>query len=86
MLGKKEDLTINSLLREIEDFNKGTENIKATLKKFISSDLPSATGMIIIWSDSRDVNIESCDFNQVEATWALSTALFKLHNKGLTLK
>lgn len=75
--------TIDDMLKDIEGLN-GNPDVKAVLQRFIKDNLLGATGVIIIYTHGKSVNIDGSKFSDPEAVWALEKAKNQILNKGLS--
>lgn len=84
-MSNKEHKTLSpeDLLKDIEGLN-GNPDVKAVLQRFIRENLIGATGIIIIYTRGKNVDIDGSKFSEPEGVWALEKAKHKMLDKGLS--
>jgi len=82
-MGKDKPLTIEQLLGDIESRN-GDAGVKRILKKFVDNNLIMASGILIIWTNGKSVQIDGSRFSDPETAWALQKALYEVMSKGIS--
>lgn len=85
MFKREKTATIDELLKDIESLN-GNVDVKTVLERFINNNLMDATGVMIIWTSGKRVDIDGSKFSEVEAYWALGKAQHELLNKGISFQ
>ena len=82
---KREPIPVDELLKDIEVYG-GSEEVKATLRRFIQEDMADASGIIIIWPHGKHVSIDGTPFSETEGVWALEKAKYELLRGGIKFK
>lgn len=83
-MGKpKEVIPLEKLLENIEIYT-GDADIKRVLQKFVEQNLIMATGIMIIWTHGKHVEIDGTRFSEPESVWALDKAKHYIHTKGIS--
>ena len=75
--------SIEAMLESIEGLN-ADEGVKGVIARFLNDDIMSATGIMIISTHGKNVDINGSKFSETEATWALEKAKYQILNKGLS--
>jgi hypothetical protein len=80
---ENKSVPIEDLLKDIDGFN-GNPDVKTVIMRFIKNELMSASGVIIISTQGKHVNIDGTKFSDPEAVWALEKAKHQILSKGLS--
>ena len=80
---KQNENSVEKLLETINGLN-GDEDVKITIRNFLEKNILMATGIMIIWTHGKHVDIDGTRFSEPEAVWALEKAKHQLLDKGLS--
>lgn len=83
MVHKDKNLPLEELLKDIETFN-GNQDVRSVLIRFVKNEMINTSGLIIISTQGKHVNIDGTKFSDPEAVWALEKAKHQILNKGLS--
>jgi len=77
------NITIEKLLEDIDNLN-GDDDVKKVLKQFVEHNLMMASGLLIIWTSGKHVEIDGTHFSETESVWALEKAKYHVMSKGIS--